>query len=260
MIVKHYGLILVGMLCIILFNGCGNSDDFAEMMKKGEKSAVNGRWDEALDYGKRALVCQPNSAEALLLTALAYENNGLYHEALEEVKKASAIAPENFFVQYTLGKMYFDRGRYDSSVAPLKTALKLRPYDMNTVILLADVSVKLKNSQDALHYYSILAKHGSYRENPKVWSELGRIMLEQNKLKASYSYFSWAYSLQKKNPNADIVLNMAVLCDKYPMVKSKAQLYKAYAKRYYQEYLRMTQGNSSLARERAAVEARIKAI
>lgn len=258
---KKYGLILTGMVCLFLFSGCGRNDNFAEMMTKAEKSAENGRWDEALSYGQRALACQPENAEALILTALAYENNGLQNEALEEAKKASAIAPETFFVQYTLGKMLYDRGRYESCVAPLKNAHKLRPENMDTVVLLAEVSKKLKNMQDALRYYGILARNPNYKEDPKVWSELGNIMLERNNLKQSYSYFSWAYNLQKKKgPNADIVLNLAVFCDKYPPDKSKAKLYRAYAKARYQEYLRMTQGNSSLARERAAVEARIKAL
>ena len=76
-------------------------------------------------------------------------------------------------------------------------------------------------------------------------------LLDYNNPKKSLPYFNYAYKLSPSNPVT--VLNMAVLCDKYLKRPKDANA-------FYQRYLTLTQRDSSLAAERAGVEARIQAL
>lgn len=250
---KKYGLILAAVFAVVLIGGCfGEKEDFAALMTKAEKSASDGKWEEALEYSQDAVKCQPKNAEAIVLTALAYENLGKTNEALEEITKASALAPQAFFVQYTHGRMLFERARFESCIAPLKNALKLRPGNRDTLVLLARVSVIQKNMQEAKYYNALLTKDPVLAKKAAPWSEYGMVvLLDDRKPKASLAYFNYAYRLEPSNPVT--VLNMAVLYDRY--LKNPR-----YAKAFYQKYLQLTQMDSSLAQERAAVEKRIKAL
>ena len=237
---KKYGLILIGIFAVVLFSGCsGERADFAELMSKAEKYAVSGEWAKALEYSEAAVKRQPGNAEALILNALALENNGKLNEALEEIAKASVIAPEQFFVQYTHGRMLFERGRYESCIAPLKNALKLRKGNADTLILLARVSTIQKNMPEAKYYYSLLAKDPVFAKHSAPWNELGMIILQEEKnARKSTAYFNYSYKLSPSDPAA--VLNMAVLCDVHLNKKPEA-------KAFYQKYLQLTQRDSSLS-------------
>lgn len=249
---KRYGLILIGLVSLICVSGCGNRGDFASLMKKAEKAALAGKWEKALELAGDAVELQPKSVEAIVLNALALEQNGKDKAALEEIAKAASLAPETFFVQYTRGRMLFERGRYESCIAPLKIALKLRPGNTDTLILLSRVSAIQKNIPDAKIYYSRLAKTKEYSKAPAPWNELGFIFLQDDKApKKSLPYFNYAYRLAPSNPTT--VLNMAVLCDRHLNKKKEA-------KAFYQHYLVLTKQDSSLAAERASVEKRIKAL
>ena len=248
---KIYSYIFAGILSLVLLCGCsGEHRDFQSLIKKSEKFASEGNWEKSLEFSRLAVKCQPKNAEALVLNALALENNGKGNEALEEIAKAASIAPEHFFVQYTRGRMLFERGRYESCIAPLKNALKLRAGNPDTLVLLARVSTIQKNMQEAQYYYSLLAKSKEFSKTPAPWNELGMILLlDAKNPKKSISYFNYAYKLAPSDPTT--VLNMAVLCDQHLGKKKEA-------KAFYQRYLQLTQRDSSLTGERAAVENRIK--
>lgn len=249
---KHYGLIFAGLISMILCCSCGNRADFTALMKKAEKNALAGQWNKTLECTEDAVSLQPKNVEAIVLHALALEHNGKNNNALEEIAKASSLSPGTFFVQYTHGRMLFERGRYESCIAPLKNALKLRPGNTDTLLLLARVSTIQKNMQDAKIYYSMLAKSKEYAKDPAPWNELGMIVLLEDKSpKKSVAYFNYAYRLAQSNPTT--VLNMAVLCDRYLNDKKNA-------KAFYQHYLALTKHDSSLSAERSSVEKRVKSL
>lgn len=249
---RRYFLIAAGAFSLFLCGCFGERADFSVLMNKAAKYAEGGQWSKALEYSRQALERQPGNVEALVLNALAYENCGQENNALDEIAKAAELAPNSFFVQYTRGRMLFERGRYESCIAPLKNAMKLRPDSVDTAVLLARVSTIQKNMNDARYYYTILAKSNAFSKNPVPWSELGMIiLLDANDPKKSIAYFNYAYKLAPSDPAT--VLNMAVLCDKY-LKRNKE------AKGFYQKYLTLTQRDSSLSSERAAVEARIRSL
>ena len=246
---RKYGIMLAGILTAVIFCGCGKKATFAELMAEAEKYAIEGKWEEALDYSKKARKLQQNSPEAIILTTLAYEKNGKINEALEEIRKAVKIAPNEYFVQYTYGRILYRFKKNDQSIEALKKALQLRPESTEARALLARIATEQKEMTTALSSFSKLAKDDEYKNKAVTWNEIGIYFLQTKKdPKTALNYAYKAYNLEKRNPA--VVLNFAILCDKNNRIKQ--------AKAFYQYYLALTKRDSSLAKKRAAVEARLK--
>ena len=132
-------------------------------------------------------------------------------QALEEAKKAAHSAPANFMAQYTMGNLLFASGKFDECIAPLKAARDLKPENIDTVILLAQASSILK-LPDAAIYYSIIAKHPRFKNQPAPWNELALIFAEQKDYAKAAEFFAQAYKL---NPESHVIaLNLAIFVDK----------------------------------------------
>ena len=125
---KKYSFILTAVLAAVIFCGCGGNKekDFAKLMIQARDNMKKGQVKEALHFSQKALECQPNSPEAIVMTALAYESNQKNKEALDTIQKAVKIAPENYFVQYTYGRLLYKFKKNNESIAALKKARKVK--------------------------------------------------------------------------------------------------------------------------------------
>ena len=250
---KKYSFILTAVLAAVIFCGCGGNKekDFAKLMIQARDNMKKGQVKEALHFSQKALECQPNSPEAIVMTALAYESNQKNKEALDTIQKAVKIAPENYFVQYTYGRLLYKFKKNNESIAALKKAVKLNPGKTEARELLARIATEERDSTTAFVQYRELVKTPAYQKKATPWNEIGIFFCQVKKdNKGSLAYVNKAYNMDKKNPS--LVLNVAVLCDKTGR--------KKYAKSFYQYYLKLTARDSSLAKKRAAVEARLKKI
>lgn len=250
---KKYCYALAAILSAVIFCGCGGGDekDFAKMMIQARDNMKKGQVKEALFYSQKALKCNPNSPEALVMTALAYESNQKNKEALDTIKRAVKIAPKNYFVQYTYGRLLYKFKRNNQSMAALKEAVKLNPKMLEARELLARIATEERDYTTAFAQFQELRKSDTYKGKAIPWNETGIFFYQVKKdYRKSLSCFLWAYKLDKKNPS--VVLNVAVLYDKVGKKKN--------AKIFYQYYLKLTQRDSSLAKKRRAVEARLKRI
>ena len=250
---KKYCLVLTAIFAAVIFCGCWNSDekDFAKMMIQARDNMKKGQVKEALYFSQKALECQPNSVEAIIMTALAYESNLKNKEALETVQKAVKIAPKNYFVQYTYGRLLYKFKKNTQSIAALKEAAKLNPQKTEARELLARIATEERDYSTAFVQFRELLKTPAYQSKAVPWNEIGVFFYQVKKdNKGSLAYFYKAYGLDKTNPS--IVLNVAILCDKTGRTNQ--------AKAFYQYYLKLTSRNSSLAKKRASVEARLKKI
>lgn len=249
---KKYQMAFAGLFAALILCGCGAEKDFAEMMKKAEECAVAGKWEDALSYSKDAQEVNPNSIEAIILTTLAYEKNGKMNEALSEISNAVKIAPKRYFVQYTYGRILYKFKRNDQSISALKEAVKLNPQSTEAKILLARVANEQKDYRTAYVQYCNLLKDKSFKDKALLYNEIGVYFsqIRRNNNKA-LEYCNYAYKLSGKN-NPSYVLNTAILCEQTKRVKT--------AKALYQYYCTLTKNDSSLAKNRAAVEARLRSL
>ncbi len=248
---KQYFLALAAAAAFLMA-GCGERTSFPGLMDKAGKAASDGRWADALQFTGRAVKLEPANLSALILNALALENNGKNEQAAEEISKAAAIAPNDFFAQYTKGRILFENKRYDSCIDPLLRAASLRKSDSNSKLLLAQAYMNLGNMPGAARYYSLLASDPMFKSSPAVWTSLGIIWLtEYRKPSQALSYFNYAYKLDPQNPSC--VLNLGIIQDKSMRNPREAV-------RFYRYYLSLIADDTTLEARRASVNARIKAL
>lgn len=243
---------LLFLLVTVFLSGCfGEKLTLSELMTQGVAAAVNGDWNVALEYAERAIKVAPDDVNALILLALAEENTGDADAALGTISKATAVDENNYFAQYTRGRLLYEKRHFDSCIAPLRTALKLRPNATDPLILLAQSSVNLKDTQNAKSYYSQLARNRAFARNPAVWSELGMTFIAESNPRNAAQYLVYAYRLQPDNPK--LLLNLGVYYDAY-------QRNRAEAVKYYTRFLNITKQNSAMAQKRSEVEKRLQAL
>ena len=251
---KKYSFIFSALLSAVILCGCGgNEEDFAKLMLKAKDSMAKGQVKEALTYSQKAQECQPNSPEAIVMTALAYERNQKNPEALKEIQKAVKIAPKNYFVQYTYGRLLYKNKKTDLSIVALKEAVKLDPKKTEARELLARAATEAKDYETAMQQYHALINDPSYKNKDVVYNEIGvYYYLVKKNYKQSSAYLNKALNANNKVQNPTILLNAAVLCE-------MRKFYGA-AQAFYRKYLSATERDTSRAKKRAAVNTRLSGL
>ena len=131
----------------------------------------------------------------------------------------------------------------------LERALKLRPGNRNTLLLLGQCSSRL-NDDKALEYYQALPQ--SVQQQPEILTRiaihyLDRRDRDQRNLVLAYNALRDAY--RKRPDNPVIVLNTALFLDHYAGNRRQAI-------GFYNRYLDLTKHNPELNPTRAQVTAR----
>ena len=152
--------------------------------------------------------------------------------------------------QYLKGYLLYRNRNYDQCIEPLRIARSLRPSDMNSAILLAQASLKLRNATAAAGYYKIIAKDRRFNSTPAPWVGLGMAFLKTRPTLAR-SYFMLAEKRAPENPL--VALNLAVVNDSN--LRSPLN-----AVPYYNKFMRLTQDKSGFDAMRAKVQKRLTGI
>lgn len=236
-------------LCLILFSGCdskvkGSPD---ALLHQACAAALRGEWARTLECAQAVCEQDKNNTDALVLTALAYENGDSQDEALDRIEKA-ARDRKHFMAQYTYGRMLVARGRCEQALMPLKIACELRPADRNALLLqeraaavcrTGDVANLCKQLRNGIAEFGYDRQTKRYR-SPFVLNELGLYYA----LRKNYKYANEAFLLAEKADGdaPAIQLNLAILNDcllDRPVA----------AKPYYEKFLSLAGGNSGAYRD-----------
>lgn len=245
---KLYATILAAALLPLLFTACSSEKESADtLLSKSFSCAVNGDWKLAESYAKRAVAAAPENPDALILHALALSYTDELQGAIDESRKAVSLAPDHFTAQYLKGYLLYRNGNYDQCIEPLRIARSLRSDDLNSAILLAQASLRLRNATAAAGYYKIIAQDRRFNATPAPWIGLGMAFLK-TKPSLSKSYFQIAERRAPENPL--VALDLAVLCD--TNLKRPAD-----AVPYYSKFLLLTQDKSGYDAMRNNVRRRL---
>jgi len=93
----------------------------------GELGLRTGQPAKAVAEFQRVLAVQPNSFEALLGLARAYEASGDARQAEDSYRRAIALQPSYFGGHSKLGGFYFNQGRYPEAVKEFRRVTELAP-------------------------------------------------------------------------------------------------------------------------------------
>ncbi len=232
--------------------GCGRDLSADELLQKAAESAANGDWKKSLSYARSAYDKASDSPAAIIMYALALENNDQLDEAASRMRRLEENV-DSFMAQYTLGRMLFRQGKIDRSIRPLTNALALKPDNPDTLLLLARANADRKRD-DAIDYYKRLSKTERFHDSAIPHNEIGVLYLLNGKRGLATFELQCALGLDADNP--EIVLNNAILNDYHSSSPSSIGT----AKKYYNRFIDLARNRPELTKDYAAVSNRLNAI
>ncbi len=236
-------------LSAMLMAGCGNGKNAQEYAGQAVTAAENGRWQECLDNCNVVLQRSPDSVSVLVLKGIALKRLGKASEALAAVRKAVELDARSFAGRYMYGLLLADEpGQEQKALDELTKALRLQNSDINTLLLLGQVSGRINDDATDL-YLDMLPTEYKYR--PEISTELGIFYARRNNVAGAQKAFSEAYYQAPAAPQT--VLNLARFLDYYSGDASNAIV-------KYQEYLALTANKAEFNGVRTVVEGRISAL
>ena len=244
---------LAGMLAACVFWTCGCSEPLeptSVLLHKAMEKASEGDWTGADSLAGKVLKQDKNNADALMLRALARNSLDSRDEAAGYAIHAARLKPDLFLAQYIQGMLLSKNGKPELALRALKEARRIRPEDVNTLILLAENSIAIKRYKEAAGYFKILAKNPNYRTSPYLWNGLG-ICYAARSPQLAVKFFQMA---ERFSPNDPVtVLNLAVLHDAHLRQGRQAQ-------NYYDRFIRITAGKTEYDTVRSNAEFRLDSI
>jgi tetratricopeptide (TPR) repeat protein len=244
-------LLISGFAALFFCSGCGGSNDPDELVNDAARQLVAGEIKAAAASANRAVGLAPQRVDALVLQAIVLEKRGKLDDAIVAASKAVELDPQNFAAQYTLGSLYAaDRKYSNEALVALGKALTYRPGDRNTLILLANVAIKV-NPEQAMKYLNELARHRQVFETAEYQNIRGIGLVHRQQYAAAEKSFLKACQLRSGNPS--YWLNLAVCMDRF-LNKGQA------AVKIYRRYLDLAPKTPETADSRKLIEARMQAL
>ncbi|MBI3815111.1 MAG: tetratricopeptide repeat protein [Nitrospinae bacterium] len=128
---------------------------------KGNKLAIGGQYEEAIECYKKAVDIKEDSHEAWNNMGTAYSDLGQYKEAIENYKKAVDIKKDSHEAWYNMGNAYSKLGQYEEAIESYKKAVDIKKdkheawYNMGTAYReIEDIKNALTSHQEAVKYLS----------------------------------------------------------------------------------------------------------
>ena len=223
--------IKIAALCAgaLLWAGCSDRGNVDRKLSGALADAKQGKWEEAAQQAAAVAAVAPRSVAPLLLQALAYEQAGEFDKALDLARRCAEMAPEDFTVQYTFGRLSAaDPMRRSEAFVILENALRLRPGDRNTLILLCNLGAALDSPQLAT-YLDQLRSDRETAATARFCFQYGLLRARQGNRGQALVFLQQAVRRDSRDP--DLILNAARCLDRY-------RISPAHAVNMYRLYLR----------------------
>ena len=247
---KRKFYVLAAAAGLLVFSGCSKPvTPVPVLLDQAAGKAGQGDWSGADQLAKQVLAQDKDNADALMLRALARFTLDSQNEAVEHAIHAARVRPDSFAAHYIQGMLLSKSGKADLALRALKEALRLRPDDTNTLILLAENSMALRRYQEATRYFKQLSKNQDYYKTPYLWNGLGICLLSNPTY--SLKFFQAAEKFGPEDPVT--ALNLAVLYDAHLKQPAVAQT-------RYERFLQLTAGQTEYDLLRSQVSLRLESL
>jgi len=152
----------------------------------------NGRFCEAVGLAQRALVIEPECAEAHFLAGAASDELGMIDSAISEYKAALRMNPRFAEAYNNLGLIYYNQGWLDDAGHEYQAALRVNPDSADAHFNLGQVYFRQRRWDEAAReYQSALRTKPDYAE---AHHNLGVIYHQQGFL--DYAVREWQIALR----------------------------------------------------------------
>ncbi len=241
-------LCCLGITLLCAVTGCSPSTADG-CLNRAAEAAVNNKWEKALKLARRAVELDENNVNALVFRAIASERCGERDMALDSARRAAELEPSHFAAQYTLGRLYAaDPTRAVEAQRALLKALKARPGDENTLILLANCAANVRSAQ-MMNYLLMLRKFPAVEKSAAWHNQMAIAYFRQKDYPRAKTEFLTACRMDSKAPLA--VLNLGTFLEKYGRQRSNAE-------NFYRHFLKLTENDAQYESLRADVAQRLK--
>ena len=244
--------LIIILFAVILLSSCSNDikDPYVFLDNSVNQALNNGDWKKAEKLAKSALKLDPENLDAKVMFAFTQDQNGEQTEAIKNLRGVISKNPDNFLAQLTIGRILYDMEDYEGAYDSLANAYNLQPNSLDALILYTQCSAKLL-AQNTDELLSKLSESKAYKGKPIIYNEMGVYFARTGNTRKALENLVKAYKLSSKNPT--IVLNMAVLCDKYlkQVIKSKF---------FYERFITLTDNNPAYNLQREQIISRLKSI
>lgn len=165
-----------------------------------------GRTSEAMPYFHEIITRVPFYGDVHLLLGNIYYNDEKYFDAITHLSHAIDYSFVGQNIEYELyfkrGTSYFKIGELNNARKDMMMASKLKPSEMEPLLLLSAINIKQEKYDDALKTLSVIEKKMPH--DPSVNLQIGSIYYRKNDERYAF-YFDRLYSLlstrEEKSPD-----------------------------------------------------------
>jgi len=180
-----------------------------EYMHQGEAFYEFKQYDDALRYYSKAILLDPNNAEAYNNLGVISYKKGEYGNAIEYYNKAVSINSNSSEVFVNLGLGYAQKGKFSKALENYNKALKINPKCEDAYLGCGVVYAKKGELNEAIKCFNKVLELNP--ENAKAYNNRGTAYDEKGKFSKALSDLNRALEL---NPNfADAYSNRGIVYD-----------------------------------------------
>jgi len=165
------------------------------LAKQAEQRSKAGRFEEAVEYGKRAIALSPYNVHAYYITGYAVGALGDHEQSLDLNKQALGLLPGNGSVYYNLGVNYKELGDFEQAEESFRRAIELMPTAVRHHAALAELLIARGRLDEALAQATKAAELAP--KNAEVYELLSRIEARRERPNESFDYLMKAAVLSK---------------------------------------------------------------
>ncbi len=166
----------------------------------------SGHVEEAIQAYQKAILLDPDYAEARQRLGLAYANLNRYPEALQEFKEVVRLQPQSAMAQGNLGAAYLKMGDFPEARGAFQKAVRLRPDDPENHYRLGLALGKMKRDREALAEFAQAVK--LQPDMARAHRDLGLAYLNLGRLEEGGKALKEAAALDPKDPQVHYALSV----------------------------------------------------
>ncbi len=168
----------------------------SELLNQGRSHHEAGRREEAIQFYRQVLDCQPRNLEALNNLAIALKQEKQFIEAIALLRQALTIEPNAPYLHNNLANILWQENQLEAAKAHYQQALTANPNYADAWYGLGNVFASLGELDRAINsYQQALSRNPNY---PETYNNLGNVLQAQGKLKEALDCYKKTLEL---NPN-----------------------------------------------------------
>jgi tetratricopeptide (TPR) repeat protein len=143
------------------------TEDVPALFRQARQAELRQNFTEALEKYDRVIAMDSSIAEVWTNRGLILYQLDRHRDALQSFEKAAKIKPQLVIPQLFRGMEYVRFGEPGRAVAPLETALKLEPPNLEAAYWLATAHAELQHFERAVELYRDLIQRAPDQENAR---------------------------------------------------------------------------------------------